>query len=319
MSLIKKPSELQAKKAIAVLLYGQPGIGKTTLATSAPRPVVFDFDGGITRVNGAHQAPTVQITQWEDCTAALKEVGDDFDSIIIDTAGKMLSFMDNFIKRHPSEYPKMWNDNTGLSLKGYGARKMMFINFLLDVQKMGKNLIFIAHEKEEKRGVNTIIRPEIGGSSANDLMKELDLVGYMEAKGVRRTISFNPCESFYAKNTCNLPALIEIPTLIDAQGNIITKDAKGAPLSNNLLTLIIQQFGAMQNQNIEKTAEYEQIIAIIDEKIGYIEDAKTANEVVEEIMGMQHVYNSQFVASNKVAAKAKALGLTFNKIKKIYE
>ena len=36
MGLIKKPSELQVQTTIKALLYGQPGIGKTTDALSAP-------------------------------------------------------------------------------------------------------------------------------------------------------------------------------------------------------------------------------------------------------------------------------------------
>ena len=68
---------------------------------------------------------------------------------------------------------------------------------------MGKSVIFVAHEREEKNGEDKQIRPEIGGSSAGDLIKELDLVGYMEAIGKDRTISFDPCEKFYGKNTCN--------------------------------------------------------------------------------------------------------------------
>ena len=46
---------------------------------------------------------------------------------------------------------------------------------------MGKHLVFLKHEKEEKEGDNKIIRPEIEGSFGSDLIKELDLVGYMEA------------------------------------------------------------------------------------------------------------------------------------------
>lgn len=42
----------------------------------------------------------------------------------------------------------------------------------------------------------------------------------MEAIGKDRTISFDPCEKFYGKNTCNLPARIKIPVIINAEGTI---------------------------------------------------------------------------------------------------
>ena len=51
MSLFKKPNELETNSTIKMLIYGQPGMGKSTLALSAPDPVMFDFDGGVNRVN----------------------------------------------------------------------------------------------------------------------------------------------------------------------------------------------------------------------------------------------------------------------------
>ena len=48
MGLIKKPNELSVKQTLSALIYGQPGMGKTTLALSAPLPLLLDFDGGFT-------------------------------------------------------------------------------------------------------------------------------------------------------------------------------------------------------------------------------------------------------------------------------
>ena len=39
MSLIKKPNELDVQTKIKALIYGQAGMGKTTLALSAPKPL----------------------------------------------------------------------------------------------------------------------------------------------------------------------------------------------------------------------------------------------------------------------------------------
>lgn len=299
MSLIKNPSELAPKTTIACLIYGQPGIGKTTLACSAPNPVLFDFDGGVTRINGAFQVPTVQVTKWEDVNEALKEMGDQFNSIIIDTVGKMLSYMEDFIKR---EDTKMADKSGNLTLKGYGVRKKMFNDFKNGILVRGINVIFVAHDNETKQGEETKIRPLIGGSSANDLMQDIDLVGYMEALGRERTISFDTTERYYGKNTCNLPSIIKIPRLTDDNGAVVK--------TNTFLSDVLVKFFSQQKANLDKTQKYQDLINVIDGKIKFITDAKTCNEVCEEIKTMKHIWNSLAVARQKIVDKAKSLGLT---------
>lgn len=44
MTKIKKPAELTIAPVLKVLIYGQPGIGKTTLGLSFPDPLLVDCD-----------------------------------------------------------------------------------------------------------------------------------------------------------------------------------------------------------------------------------------------------------------------------------
>lgn len=182
MSMFKNPNELSINATIKMLVYGQPGIGKTTIALSSPNPVLFDFDGGVSRINKAHQCPTLQVESWEQVLDALTELeqANDFKTIVVDTAGKMLDFMSDYIMRND---PKMKMRDGSLALKGYGQRKVMFVNLLKRVSMMGKHIVFVAHEKEDKDGETRIVRPDMSGSSLGDLLKELDLVGYMQAYG----------------------------------------------------------------------------------------------------------------------------------------
>ena len=308
MGLIKKPNELSVKQTLSALIYGQPGMGKTTLALSAPHPLLLDFDGGIHRVNAAHRVDTVQIAKWEEVDEVLSsgEIAE-YKTIVIDTAGKMLSFMDKYIMQNN---PKMKKADGTLSLQGYGVRKNMFINFVNQVTLMGKSVVFVAHEREEKNGDEKQIRPEIGGSSAGDLIKELDLVGYMEAIGKKRTISFNPCEKFYGKNTCNLPERIEIPVIIDESGNITGK--------NDFMTNVINAYSAYQAKQTELSNEYEDLIEVIKAQIEEVNDMETANEVMKSIAGMQHIFDSKLQAGMLLNKRCKEIGLKFDKIKKQY-
>lgn len=304
MSLIRKPSQLEAKQTLTALIYGQPGAGKSTLACSAPQPVMLDFDGGATRINGAHQVPTVQVKQWEDVDAAINEIKEaaEFRTIIIDTVGKMMMYIEDYIKRTNA---KMRNYDGSLTLKGYGLRKQMFLNFIKTVSMMGMNIIFVGHEIEQKRGDDTIIRPEIGGSSTNDLMKELDLVGYVETIGQSRTISFDPCDKYYAKNTCNMGGIIKLPILTDKDGNAVGE--------NKFLCQVIDAYQARQQHNIELTSQYEALCDTIRSNASEIVDAQSANEFVAWVKSLHHLMNSKAVALSALSAKVAQIGLTFDK------
>lgn len=45
-SLLTLPSELKSGSHVSGMLYGQPGVGKTTVALSAPSPILIDLDRG---------------------------------------------------------------------------------------------------------------------------------------------------------------------------------------------------------------------------------------------------------------------------------
>jgi hypothetical protein len=309
MTLIKKPHELRVQPLIKVLIYGQPGLGKSTLALSAPAPLLIDFDGGAHRVNAMHHCDTLPVESYGEFLAVLMEDLSSYKTLVVDTAGKMLDYMGaHLIARDP----KLGKHDGSLTLQGYGARKAEFVRVLKAISIMGKHLVFVAHEKEEKDGEQKIIRPEIGGSSAGDLIKELDLVGYMEAMGKRRTISFNPCEKFYAKNVCNLPEVLELPVLVGEAGEALT--------SNSMLTGIFEAYA----KNLEKSkaiaADYAELMALIEAKVDSVSDVDTANEVAAWAREFQRwIWDAKLQAGRMLNAKATSIGLAFKKSTQKYE
>ena len=95
MSLIKKQNELEIPATIKMMIYGQAGMFKTSTALSAPRPLLLDFDGGIKRVNMSFLdgVGIVQIKEWQDVKSLMSENLADYDTIVVDTVGKMLDYI----------------------------------------------------------------------------------------------------------------------------------------------------------------------------------------------------------------------------------
>ena len=311
MSLFKNPSELEINSTIKMLIYGQPGIGKTTLALSAPNPVLFDFDGGISRVNKAHQCPTLQVHSWDEALDALTELekGETpCKTIVIDTAGKMLDYMSDYIMKND---PKMKMRDGSLALKGYGQRKVMFTNLIKRISLMGKHVVFVAHEKEDKDGETRRVRPDMSGSSLGDLIKELDLVGYMQAFGRERTICWTPNEQYYAKNTCNLPEFEKVPIIIDPQGGITGE--------NDYLAKTFDGYADYLKQQAKVGEDYNALVAQISEDVTNVSDVDTANAFIKKMGEYTHIWDSLARARRLFTARVEELGLKYNKAKKCYE
>lgn len=312
MSLFKSPSELKVSHTIKALIYGEPGKGKTTLALSAPTPLLLDFDGGVQRVNGAFQCPTLQVENWAQVNDALKEIEEGnvpCETIVIDTAGKMLDYMGAAIIKENSRYGKA---DGSLTLQGYGVRKSMFVNFLKRVSIMGKNVVFVAHMREDKDGDTRLIRPEIGGSSAGDLIKELDLVGFLSAIGKDRTVFWSGDERFYAKNTCNLPAAHKVPNIVDESGNVTGE--------NNFLSLVFAQYEANLKNTAMTRKRYDSLLESFGRGIDAVTDVDSANDVYAKIEGYKsHVWDSKVRTERMLLDKAASVGLKFNHIDNCYE
>lgn len=120
--MIRNPLEMNStRKRIRLLLAGYPGIGKSTLALSAPKPLHVDVDFGIDRIEPRYRVPYIQPTDYEEILSDLvPENVAPFETIVFDTGGKLISLMGLWAIR---QNPKNGQSDGSLSLKGYGTVK----------------------------------------------------------------------------------------------------------------------------------------------------------------------------------------------------
>lgn len=210
MSKIKKKNEIELPKIILGCIVGVPGIGKTTLALSAPKPLLLDTDNGIHRVQSEYRTDCVQVKSYQDILDVLEEDLSDYETIVIDTLGELVNFM---LKYFADKDKSLITRGGTYNIKIWGLVKTEFKNLKLKLQLLNKNLIFVSHAKEDKDGENKVYRMNVAGSTPDILNGVLDFLGFCEVLGKTRSISFSPSARFYAKNSIELNDYLEIPTL----------------------------------------------------------------------------------------------------------
>lgn len=184
-----------------ILLYGQPGIGKTSTAFTAKDVLLLDCDNGAYR--SAFRKDAVEVSSWSDIAEISEKDIEEYSTIAIDTVGRLLDYLAAAIIE---ANPKM-GFNGALSLQGYGQLKSQFASWIKRLTTMGKNIVMIAHDKEDKNGDETVVRPDIQGGSMHEVFKLTDAVGYLYHNGKSPILDFNPTSKWLGKNVAKLDAI----------------------------------------------------------------------------------------------------------------
>lgn len=190
---------IKATDSIAVehpifLIFGQPGICKSSLGYSAKDPLLLDFDQGAHRAK--NRKDTVAIATWTDVTDLDKAVLEPYATVVVDTVGRCLDLMAADIMDQSPKYARDGN----LTQQGWGVLKNRFRTWMTQLRTLGKDVLLIAHQKEEKDGDVTVVRPDIVGGSYGEVMKIADFVGFLYMRGKDRVLDFSPTDRWVGKN-----------------------------------------------------------------------------------------------------------------------
>ena len=155
--------------------------------------------------------------------------------------------------------------------------------FMDDTNTFGlnKHIIFVAHRDTRKEGDDTVFIPALREKSYNSIVTELDLLGYLEMKserGVqRRTITFDPTSRNDGKNTCNLPSVMEVPTILDKNGNPTAKN-------DFVASKIINSYLGMLAAKKEAQEKYDKVMEEIKEQVELVTDAESINDLLSRLV-----------------------------------
>lgn len=307
--MIKKPNELISEnQKMRMLIAGYPGIGKTTLALSAPKPLLVDVDLGINRVMASARKDFIQPNNYEELLEDLKGDLSDYETLVIDTGGKLLELMKNYVIKNDVKNAKK---DGSLSLQGYGAVAREFSRFMDNCYyNLRKNIVIVFHAVEEKDEEQTKLRILVEGSTKNTVWQNVEIGGFMEIIGKKKTIGFDNCERYFAKASFGIKGIMEVPELDGTK-------------SNDFLTKLFQ----LANNNIKKETvffeeqkqEYEKLMNEIVPQIEKMETKEDLITITKLIKETNHILTSEKELKHKFKEKVAELGYQWNGEKKEYE
>ena len=305
MAIVRPESMDFSKQTFSAIIYGSPGVGKTTLALSAPKPVLIDFDHGISRVRAAHRAPTIISENYEEVLADVKSPEmREFETIIIDTGGSFVTYLEDWAYRTKADAKT--KAGTFNSLKGFGYVKSEFASFTDYIKTvLNKNVIYVFHSQEQAdKDGNPQQRLMCEGSVRNTVWNPCDFGGYVQMIGAQRVICFSPEQEYFAKGTHGISGRIPIPVLdAGTQNDFMTK----------LFEQARQNIISENNAYAPQKAQYEETMAQVKAIVDGVTDAASATEAAQVIPTLPHALTSKKEAGAMLLARTNALGLKWDK------
>lgn len=291
-------------KKFSMILYGSPGVGKTTLALSAPDPVLIDFDRGMSRVKSQHRKPAIFCSTYEEVLRDLDSPDmKSFQTVVVDTGGSFITFLQDWAMRSD---PKVNRQKNGaISLKGFGAVKQEFIRFTNYVKDtLDKNLIYVFHSQEQSdKDGNATQRLMCEGAAKNIVWTPCDFGGYVQMIGNQRVICFTPDQEYFAKGCHGIVGQIPVPEL-------------GPTDENNFITRIFEQAKANIAAESEAYApvkeQYDRVMETARLMVEKITDADSALQVMNDVQALDHASTSKKECSKMIRDKAASLGLRYS-------
>lgn len=205
---IKETGTAKKNRVLNMLLYGQPGVGKTTFASYAKNPLIADLERGLTSIVDRNiqyvSVDSVQSFEMAKKIAIEKK----YDTFVVDSLTRFCDIaMKDILKK---------NKKTKPMIADWGELANVVKSMVWDLQSEDISTIFIAHEKITDEDGISRRTPALSGQLSQVIAGVVDVVGYMFAyKDDNIYLGLNPRSEYVAKHRAPFGNKIEKPQKIE--------------------------------------------------------------------------------------------------------
>lgn len=305
MAIIKPENMDFSNKNIIMIISGLPGVGKTTLALSAPDVVLIDADEGMARVNPLHRKDTSICKTYEELLEDVKAFVGTYKTVVIDTGGSLIDMLKDWAMRNE---PSASKKSGGFSQQGFGFVKAEFLRLSADLRK-SFNVIYLFHVSKDKQNEELFYDLVCEGSAKNLVWQPADLGCYMHMINGERYLGFTPTMNYNAKAAYGIKGLVKVPELKDGDANNFL-----ATIFEKVKTNIAAESATLKPQK----EQYEKAMSEGVRLINDIDNPEKALPVLESIRKLEHGLTSQKELEAAFKSKIKELGYEYDKKEKAY-
>lgn len=176
---ITKTTDPQAKPSIIMMVYGAGGVGKTTFASTAPKPLLVDCENGA-KYFGLRgiKMDVAKVSGWEDLNGIFEIAkSGEYETIIIDPIGELMEKLKRYMIAKGDR--KLVQGDGSPSMAGWGWLKDTMRSTIKILRDSGVNLLLIAHVDEKGDEDKLVKRPMIMTKLSDEIVNMVDIVGYM--------------------------------------------------------------------------------------------------------------------------------------------
>ena len=306
MAIVKPENMDFSNKNIIMIISGLPGVGKTTLALSAPDVLLIDADEGMSRVKPEHRRDSSVCKTYEEILADIKAAEGQYKTIVIDTCGALIESLKEWAMRIDKKASKA---SGGISLQGFGVVKSEFIRLSAELRKKF-NVVFLFHESKEKEGDETFYNIVCEGSARTLVWQPADLGAHLHIVNGERMLGFTPTMNYNAKSAYGIKGLVKVPELADGDKNNFLE---------KLFETVKKNIAAESASLLEQKKLYDEAMKAGTAIINSLEKPEDVPAKQAELNKVNHALTSLTELKAMFKTRMDELDIVYNKETKAYE